>query len=557
MRISSNAAQTHDRAAGPGVILTWLVLAGGLVLFAVGLVDVINFTVDDTFISFRYAENLAAGQGLVFNPGERVEGFSNPLWTLLLSLFVRAGWSLRRSDTSLLVAAKLAGIVFGLATIVLLASYTKALARRKRWGEYSDLLTLAAFCTAATYSVPLWTVSGLETPMCAFFVTLASLLTFSAIARYTEAGTIANARLMAAGVAFGLLSLVRPEQIFIWGVAWLAFLLTAPRGLRSALGRAAVPVLVLYAASAIGRAYYYGEWLPNSVVAKLGGGPLTAVLGLKYGLSGLSLSVGFVALGLLGLPGLVRDRPAWRFLAIYCCAYLSFIVASGGDWMPGFRFFVPVLPVLWMLCTGALLEFAAAARPRIAPQAVLVVVVLLALASFSSQRALVRSQLRFQTGLAGVTWDSSPTRVEVAKSIGNLVPPGRSIALFEAGYVPYYNPQLRVLDDSGLNDRTIARLPGRHMYKMTPEYFLRYRPDYFLTMIKAGAPSADAVALLHTRDFNSSYEPIWTFDAAQHELERARESIASNFEEDLSFVLYRRKDEAGLPPPALPGGYGH
>src|SRR4051794_35154349 len=50
--------------------------------------------VDDAYISFRYARNLADGFGLVFNPGEQVEGFSNLLWTLLLTPFARAGFSL-------------------------------------------------------------------------------------------------------------------------------------------------------------------------------------------------------------------------------------------------------------------------------------------------------------------------------------------------------------------------------------------------------------------------------------------------------------------------------
>ena len=48
------------------------------------------WTTDDAFISFRYAENLSEGKGLVFNEGERVEGYSNFLWTL----WIAAGLSL-------------------------------------------------------------------------------------------------------------------------------------------------------------------------------------------------------------------------------------------------------------------------------------------------------------------------------------------------------------------------------------------------------------------------------------------------------------------------------
>jgi len=40
---------------------------------------------DDAYISFRYARNLIEGNGLVFNPGERVEGYTNFLWTVLMA----------------------------------------------------------------------------------------------------------------------------------------------------------------------------------------------------------------------------------------------------------------------------------------------------------------------------------------------------------------------------------------------------------------------------------------------------------------------------------------
>ena len=43
------------------------------------------FLCDDAFISFRYARNLLEGHGLVFNPGEYVEGYSNFLWVLELA----------------------------------------------------------------------------------------------------------------------------------------------------------------------------------------------------------------------------------------------------------------------------------------------------------------------------------------------------------------------------------------------------------------------------------------------------------------------------------------
>src|SRR5438552_4560056 len=138
----------------------WVPAGIGLALLVLGMIDAVNLAIDDVFISFRYAEHLAAGLGLVFNPGERVEGFSNPLWTLLLSQLVRAGWNRAAGPLSLLVAAKLCGALFGLAAFIIT---TAVAARRRRdavFGAYAPLIGLVPLVLGASYSFGLWSVSG-------------------------------------------------------------------------------------------------------------------------------------------------------------------------------------------------------------------------------------------------------------------------------------------------------------------------------------------------------------------------------------------------------------
>ena len=62
--------------------------AGLLVLLSLTFLWALHnrFIQDDAFISFRYARNLVDGHGLVFNPGERVEGYTNFLWTVLMAV---------------------------------------------------------------------------------------------------------------------------------------------------------------------------------------------------------------------------------------------------------------------------------------------------------------------------------------------------------------------------------------------------------------------------------------------------------------------------------------
>ena len=77
-------------------VLTWFVatrrgrviylLSVPWLLLLAWLTSVAWFLTDDAFISFRYVRNLLEGHGLVFNPGEYVEGYTNFLWVVVLAI---------------------------------------------------------------------------------------------------------------------------------------------------------------------------------------------------------------------------------------------------------------------------------------------------------------------------------------------------------------------------------------------------------------------------------------------------------------------------------------
>ena len=62
--------------------------------FVAGILVVLEFIKDDAYISLRYAHNLVTGNGLVFNTGEHLEGFTNFLWVLIVAPFEALGWDL-------------------------------------------------------------------------------------------------------------------------------------------------------------------------------------------------------------------------------------------------------------------------------------------------------------------------------------------------------------------------------------------------------------------------------------------------------------------------------
>jgi len=144
----------------------------GLAAFAVAAVlllglafHFVNLTFDDAFISFRYAENLAEGRGLVFTPGERVEGYSNPLWTVLLAIPTALGAG--RWELGMLVVAKCAGVAIALATLWVVRDLTTRDDPSKSSGW------LALLYTAGVAPFALWSVGALETPLVTLFILLA------------------------------------------------------------------------------------------------------------------------------------------------------------------------------------------------------------------------------------------------------------------------------------------------------------------------------------------------------------------------------------------------
>ena len=144
-----------------------------------------QFVPDDTYISLRYARNLADGNGLTFNPGERVEGYSNFLWILMCSVMFVAGLDL--------AGCVGLSILFGLSTLYLVWRLNRGSA-----------LYLAVCVPFVAYSV-----SGMETALFSFLLVLIWWL-----------WRLRNFR--GAGVVGVLLAMCRPEGLVVFPVLVLS-----------------------------------------------------------------------------------------------------------------------------------------------------------------------------------------------------------------------------------------------------------------------------------------------------------------------------------------------
>jgi len=319
----SEPARARSQSWRPSLAAPIVALATGL-LVADGLRPVPQL--DDAYISYRYAANLAAGEGLVYNPGQRVEGFTSPLHTLLVAGGIRAG------APAPLVGHAL-GVLGGAAAIGLAYAYAAVgLPRRRRL-----VAALAPCLVLASTPVALWSTSGMETMLFAALVTGA--LALGAAGRTGAAVTVAAAA-----------TLTRPEGGLVAAAILAPGILRGPRADRRAWLAAAAFAGFVLAVTAL-RLAYYGQPLPNTFYAKVGG--VSPWRGVRY-------LADFLRAGpaLLLLPAALAAARDARFRpgALLCVLFAAYVVAVGGDAFAHGRFLVPVLPALAALAARGVEE---------------------------------------------------------------------------------------------------------------------------------------------------------------------------------------------------------
>jgi len=414
---------------------------------------------DDAYIFFRYADNVVAGAGLVYNPGERVEGFTSPAWMALLA-------AARLGTPRLEVVAP----VLGVAAAALLAPIVWCGLWRPHGAAVDRIvnavLALGLVCLPC---VVFWAHSGMETALFAVVVTAALV---AALRRVETARVSAWAAVFVAAAM-----LVRPEGVLLAG--WVGLWATASRGrvdrawLRTVvlpLALAAVPaVLVIVARDA-----YYGALVPNTYVAKVtpdtGARLLRGVHYIGRVIGGhwpLLLVVG--ALVAATVRAHTWPGRAASLLLGWVLLWAAYLVSVGGDHFSVYRMFLPALPAL-VLAIGALWQSCAAAHGRTSRAAAAFVVVLVVAFGLSIHLAL-----RAEGGPARAL----PRRVAGWGAAGKWVavntPPDTLIAANVIGAIGYFSHR-PLVDLLGLVDPVVAR-DGAVSAAAAPGHG-RYHNDY-------------------------------------------------------------------------------
>jgi hypothetical protein len=406
-----------------------------------------GFLTDDAWISVRYAENLAAGEGFVWNPGgPRVEGFSNPLLVAIEALAHAVGWSAPG-------AARLLGVVSGLACVVLVYVMGRPVV-----GECAA--RIASLLTACGAPFALWAVGGLETLLVALAVAAGTL----------EVARRDGGRVVRAAAAFAVLPWLRPEGLAVAAalvalgeVPGLFRAATRRRALLRAMVLGGIPLCSQIALEAV-RLGLYGHLLPNSVLYKSGAGDGLTVLD-KFLDQALLPTV-------LAVVGAVILTGRSRLLAVPPVVYALGSIGTLDSANSYSRFFMPVWPLLALLAAVAVGSVAAGLTRRLGA----VYGAALGAAAGLVVLALPPGDIWSVHGTQQRYMDCRVGAREAALDWLRATPPQTSFAISDAGLVPARAEGRSVVDNFFLNEPLIQET-GRIPYRERADLVHRRAPD--------------------------------------------------------------------------------
>ena len=423
---------------------------------------VFSTVAEDAFITFRYSLNMTEGNGPAFNPGERVEGYSNFLWMILIAMpKALFGWDI-------VVTASVLGVLCTLACVVLaylLVNRIVAVANpAEPAGGMPALGIAAAVLTAGASGLAAYGPSGLETPL---FLLLVLCVCFALVAR----------RPVVAGVLVALVGMTQPDGLVIAVVVGLWLLVAAIRHRHSWWAPVAylLSAIVFAVPWTAWRMTYYQHLLPNAVAVK-DGGSLGWQLnqGWRYLWEFSLVHPGFLLLGLVAAAAFLHRRNpdeqeaearslVWLLFAI-TLVYLAFVTYAGGDGMPAWRLLAPVPPLIAVASVAAYgvltAPSTASGAPPTSPRAHrrdtrLVPVIALGLAGASLLVTLANPNMLDRMH----DWRFRIAQMEeIGAWLGASLQPGTVISTYANGALSYRaGTQMLVVDVLGLTDEHIAR----------------------------------------------------------------------------------------------------
>lgn len=463
------------------------------------------FFVDDSFISLRYVWRLLHGHGLTWTDGERVEGYSDLLWVLLV-----AGGGLFSKD--LIGISRAIGV--GATALTVLAMAAAYRPRRPL-----DAIPPLAGGLAMTLTSPVvaWSIGGLEQPL------LGALIAWATITAYRLADAPGDRRAATrVGVLLGLACLTRPDApIFV--ATTCAGLLVADgfqrRTWTVAARIAAVSGFFVLGQILFRRAYYHA-WVPNTAHVKLAFTAARVSQGWDY-VGGAIPYLRWLAVLALGASAAALAAPESRrrvVLPIFgAIAWTAYVVAIGGDISPARRHLVPTIVLLSMIVAEGLYALAQRRRAVWAGATAFAALSLVLLARAQNDDP-EKEHAKKDTWV----WSGRDVGRFLSRAFAEERP---LVAVDAAGSLPYFAPELPCLDMLGLNDRVIATThpadfgTGYVGHELgNGDYILSRKPDLIAFHNSLGDPNPTwrgGREMVERPEFASLYRLV-TFETRNH-----------------------------------------
>lgn len=468
---------------------------GGIVVGAVVLAWLIRWGCDDAFISYVYARNLVRGDGLTWF-GDHVEGYTNFGWVLWIAGGLKLG-------VAPLVWAWLGSL--GSLAISLLSTYR--VAKLRTANEVTALCTLALLATNFTFLA--FGTSGLETmAQCALLATafaevehlrrttdrirvcrLVGLSTIAALALWIRLDSAVYLAVLAGVLAVHLVRIRTPARV------WLAAL--APAG-------------VLVGGWLAWKLAYYDDLLPNTFHAKVAVSSQSLRSAGAFTVTFVSEYVLWVPIALVVAMVIATRAFTARLPLVLVAAWTTYVIGTGGDFME-FRFFVPILPPLFLVIAETLTAGGPPHRLKPALRALVLVAIMTAFsvrhaARYDGRRDGSNDSIGRLATFYGAVRDDGWSQLGTSLGV-TLAGTGAILATHGAGAIPYH-ADLPTIDQLGLNDRWVARhglrpaagyaRPGHQRF--APEQYLAERNVNFVIGTPVVIPRGTLTQLGLTRD---------------------------------------------------------
>ncbi len=489
---------------------------------------------DDAYISFRYAANLVHGQGLVYNPGEYVEGYTNFLWVMTSALTLKLGFDPAFTTYVL-------NTIFAIALLVLVGWFGSRLVE---WGRVATgLWALPVAAIALTDALAYALINGLETTLFTLLLTGAAM---SAVLEWRG-----EAKLPLSGVLFALTVVTRPEGTLFWGLTvlyqFISSKLHPPAWARAGMGATPPPslwggvgerdagevpnvapalrwqlggFLLIWLPYMVWKVFYYGSIFPNTFYDKATGNSDQLASGLGYVSSAWPYLFGPLAFALAIAMLLWRKRlgQVEGYFALLIVANFAYVAYVGGDYLIGYRFLLPVAALLALLIAIAVSSLLPQNWSAALSLLVAGSVIIFLLSPYTGLLPSLSSKLHDEQGY-------NSGSVAVINWLRDNASASDSLAIETAGRIPYFT-NIYTIDMLGLTDAHIAHGPGRSDHftpghnKFDIGYVLDRKPTYIM-VYRIPQPNGSygfnqkympaSTALISNPQFTATYAPAARF----------------------------------------------